>query len=271
MKRSLTLTRIYLLVEPLGRNFNLGALIGICGLVILSLSCLFSVWLLGQKTQLLNSKQTTLITWERIKPNPPTAQRLEFFKNEKERFDQLAPRLEASDIFWTRFDYTDAQRLEFKEFLFALKEELARTAAARNVVIEKEAQPPSFENSLPAEDRLPELFMEVKLTEEIEKTLIQSGVARIEKLNFPEARRSEIGQGLERFNFPFELKIDTSWEALLLFLRDLARSNHLWQIDRINLQHRNPKDGKEIILQDAPLEADLVVSGTFFAQRKNQK
>lgn len=216
----------------------------------------------------LEAKRLELKTLESLKPNAPGEKRLHYFNEDAKNLSAITEKIQKSNLFWPRLEYKDAERLEFKEEIFSLRESLHKKAETKKVLIEKAAELANSDELLPESGRLAELFMALALSKELRGQLIESGIARVEELNFPEAKRRQFGSGIERYDYSFILKLNANWVALSGLLSHLSASGHLWCIERLVIQNKPILGQGTSEVPDAPLYADLVLKGTFFG-RKN--
>ncbi len=239
MKASIV-TQYYEKVMGLGLRFILAAGMLSFLLVFLTISLLINANHLNKVDRLVKAKQSILNAFERTVPNPPSPERIQFLDDEAKKLLDAASALQRKTFFWTRFNYSDKERLEFKENLFDLSQSLEKLSASKKVVFEKKSALPSFEQILPGEEDLPKLFMVVDLSEELRKSLIAAEIPRIQELNFPDAEVTMFGKDIKRYQYVFKIKMEATWKSLGNFLEKIGQSENLWRVEKIAIENKPP-------------------------------
>jgi len=260
--------QFYRIITPFGSVFRVGAIA--IGILILAetVGIITGLNSLAKTKRFLEAKRHELKTLESLKPNVPSEKRLHFFKEDAKSLSDLSDKIQKKGLFWPKLDYKDAERLEFKEEIFSLREMLRKKAETKKILFEKAAGLGNFDEILPESARLGELSMALALSKELRGQLIESGIARIEELNFPEGKTLAFGSGIERYDYSFILKLNANWASLSGLLSHLSDSGYLWGIERLVIQNKPILGQGTSEVPDAPLYADLVLKGTFFG-RKN--
>ena len=259
--------QFYRVLRPLGTRFKIGALVALVLILAEAAGLLVLMTGYSRTKRFIQAKRLELKTIESLKPNPPSEKRLQFVREDAKRLLEFTEKIQTKSLFWPRLDYSDAERLEFKEQIFSLREEISKKAEIKKIIFEKAAELENLDEALPESARLAELFMALTLSRELREQLIGSGIARIEELNFPEAKTESFGGGIERYEYSFALKLNTNWASLSRLLSRFSESRHSWGIEKVVVQNKPILAQGTSEVPDAPLYADLVLKGTFFGRK----
>jgi hypothetical protein len=254
-------------MKPLGVRFILGAFAASVSAVVLFLALVLVFHEEGKNTRFLEAKRKERRALAHLKPNPPSEERLAFLRSEAARLVKLSGDLAKTEVFWPKPVYSEEERLQFKEDLHAVRKRLEEDAARKKVLFEKEADLEVPGESLPPREKLAELFMALALSEELRSAAVDSGIPRISELNFPEAKKTGLGAGIERYEYVFGMKTNTNWWAVLHFLDALRSSRHLWRIENIIIENEPLLEGGTSPVPDAPLRVEMTLSATYFGRR----
>ena len=261
------LLKLYERIKPLGLRFNIYAGIVTLTLLILAVGIVLSSMELGRQKRFVKAKESELKVLMRLKPNAPSQERIQFLDKQKKFLVGLGERFGRTDLFWKNMEYKKDDRFEFKEDIYALREALALMAVTHETIVDEEARLPTFEEILPQTEKLPGLFMGLKLSAELHKTLLEGGIKRIAELNFPESEMEDLGEGFERHTNNFYLKAQTNWDRFFEFLSELYDSSHLWEIKNLMLDYKSIPQSDEGLVPDMPLHVEMTLTGTFFGRR----
>ena len=231
-------SNIYRHLKPLGVRFLLAGGILLFLVAMLGIRFLANMAESDRLNRLVTAKRSILDAFNRTEPNPPSRLRVDYLNMEASKLAELALSIRQKPFFWTRFNFSDKERLEFKESIFDLNQRLEQSALEQGVSFGAKAQLPLFENFLPSGDDLPKLFMAMKLSEELRSEIIAARMPVVEQLNFPEAEMTPLGVGLKRYRYTFKVKMEAPWESLLMLLGRLAQSQYLWRIEKMDLENR---------------------------------